>query len=72
MLIYFAVSGIPLLISCLQVSPINLLVDRITDISEGEGDLTASLCLADRKDEIGDVGKAFNKFVAHIRNNNLI
>jgi len=59
---------IGLYITKVLVSPINLLVERITGISEGEGDLTASLCLAERKDEIGDVGKAFNKFVAHIRN----
>ncbi|NQY65563.1 MAG: methyl-accepting chemotaxis protein [Alteromonadaceae bacterium] len=50
------------------VTPINILVKRITDIAEGDGDLTVQLSLAKRNDEIGDVGKAFNTFVAKIRN----
>ena len=49
------------------VKPINSLVASITDIAEGDGDLTAQLDLANRKDEIGNVGKAFNLFVRKIR-----
>jgi len=48
-------------------NPINVLVHRITEISEGDGDLTVNLSLAKRKDEIGAVGKAFNHFVEQIR-----
>ncbi|SFC16111.1 methyl-accepting chemotaxis protein [Pseudoalteromonas denitrificans] len=59
---------IGLYITKVLVSPINVLVERITDISQGDGDLTAKLSIAERKDEIGDVAKAFNQFVLHIRN----
>lgn len=60
--------AIGFLIAKYLVSPINVLVERITDIAEGDGDLTVKLALAERNDEIGDVGKAFNTFVAKIRN----
>ena len=49
------------------VKPINLLVERLKDISSGDGDLTATLTLAERDDEIGEVGRAFNQFVAKIK-----
>ncbi len=58
---------IGLLIAKYLVSPLNILVNRINDISEGEGDLTVKLALAQRQDEIGAVGKAFNHFVEKIR-----
>ncbi|MEZ6190121.1 MAG: methyl-accepting chemotaxis protein [Phycisphaerales bacterium] len=45
--------------------PINLLVARLKDIAEGEGDLTQRVD-QDRKDELGDLGKWFNTFVAKI------
>jgi methyl-accepting chemotaxis protein len=59
---------IGLVIAKVLVAPLNILVARINDISQGDGDLTVKLTLADRKDEIGDVGKAFNVFVGKIRN----
>ena len=49
------------------IKPINSLVASITDISEGDGDLTSQLDIAKRNDEIGDIGKAFNQFVSKIR-----
>lgn len=49
------------------VAPLNVLVKRINDISEGDGDLTVQLSLAKRNDEIGSVGKSFNLFVEKIR-----
>lgn len=49
------------------VHPLNLLVKNIADIAEGQGDLTAEISLAKRDDEIGDIGKAFNRFVSKIR-----
>lgn len=58
---------IGLIIAKVLVTPLNTLVTRINDISEGDGDLTARLTLADRKDEIGEVGRAFNHFVEKIR-----
>ena len=56
-----------LVIAKVLVTPLNDLVDRIRDISEGDGDLTVKLSLAVRTDEIGDVGKAFNQFIEKIR-----
>ncbi len=50
------------------IKPINTLVKKITDIAQGDGDLTSQLDVANRKDEIGDVAKAFNLFVKKIRN----
>jgi len=58
---------IGLIIAKVLVTPLNMLVARFTEISEGDGDLTVRMSLADRSDEIGDVGKAFNKFVGQIR-----
>jgi len=49
------------------VQPINSLVATITNIAQGDGDLTAKLDIAKRSDEIGDIGKAFNLFVSKIR-----
>ncbi|KGJ95086.1 methyl-accepting chemotaxis protein [Colwellia psychrerythraea] len=56
-----------LIIANIIVNPLNILVNRISEISEGDGDLTVELDLARRKDEIGEVGKAFNQFVRKIR-----
>lgn len=57
-----------LIIANIIVNPLNVLVKSISEISEGDGDLTVELDLARRNDEIGDVGKAFNHFVSKIRN----
>jgi len=45
--------------------PLRKLRARLVDIAEGDGDLTARLD-EDRRDEMGDVGRAFNVFVAKI------
>jgi len=45
--------------------PINLLVSRLKDIAEGEGDLTQRVDQA-RKDELGELGKWFNTFVEKV------
>ena len=49
------------------VKPLNLLVTNISNIAQGDGDLTVELDMAKRSDEIGDIGKAFNSFVSKIR-----
>ena len=46
--------------------PIQGIVHRLKDIAEGEGDLTARLDIS-RKDEIGELSKWFNTFMAKIQ-----
>ena len=46
--------------------PMNQLLDRFRDISEGEGDLTQRVEVKS-KDEFGELAKAFNRFVDDIQ-----
>jgi len=59
---------IPIIIifSVKLVKPINIIVDKITDISEGEGDLSRKIEI-NSKDEIGKLAKAFNAFIDKIK-----
>ncbi|WP_207061376.1 methyl-accepting chemotaxis protein [Motiliproteus sp. SC1-56] len=45
--------------------PIAQVVERLEDIAQGDGDLTARMDV-DRKDEFGELGRAFNQFVAKL------
>ncbi len=45
--------------------PVHALIDRIRDIAQGEGDLTQRVAV-NSEDEIGQLGKWFNRFVARI------
>ena len=54
-----------LLIASLIARPIRAMVDRLKDIAEGEGDLTQRVD-ENRKDELGELGKWFNKFVDRV------
>ncbi len=54
-----------LLIRRLITRPITAMVDRLRDIAEGEGDLTQRVD-ANRKDELGQLGKWFNEFVIKV------
>lgn len=56
-----------LFITTRLTTPIRQLVDAMRDVAEGEGDLTVQLKTASRKDEIGDLSKAFNTFVNKVR-----
>ncbi|MEW5757567.1 MAG: methyl-accepting chemotaxis protein [Pseudomonadota bacterium] len=46
--------------------PIERVVERLRDISEGAGDLTVTLP-AEGRDEFGELAKLFNRFVAKLR-----
>ncbi|GGC05556.1 methyl-accepting chemotaxis protein [Marinobacterium zhoushanense] len=47
--------------------PLRILVDRLREIARGDGDLSVQLQSANRKDEIGELSRAFNDFVGKIR-----
>jgi len=47
--------------------PLAMVLDRLKDIAEGEGDLTKEIA-ADSNDEVGQVAKTFNKFLGKWRN----
>ncbi|HOW84039.1 MAG TPA: methyl-accepting chemotaxis protein [Spirochaetota bacterium] len=49
------------------VDPINKTVERLKDIAEGEGDLTAELDVVGN-DEMADMSRYFNKFLDKMRN----
>jgi methyl-accepting chemotaxis protein len=48
------------------VNPVRLMTNRLKDIAEGEGDLTARVDET-RRDELGELGKWFNTFVGKIQ-----
>ncbi|AEA78912.1 Methyl-accepting chemotaxis protein [Vibrio cholerae LMA3984-4] len=49
------------------LSPIQRLRERVTDISEGNGDLTLRVNIT-TQDEFGELGKSFDKFIEKIQN----
>ncbi|MCC6463905.1 MAG: HAMP domain-containing protein [Planctomycetes bacterium] len=57
--------GIGVLVSRAVFRPVGLLVGRLRDISEGEGDLTQRVPEAARN-ELGELGRCFNRFVVQI------
>lgn len=54
-------------LSALVIKPVKVMAERLTDISQGEGDLTQRL-EASSNDESGQMAGAFNQFVASIDN----
>jgi methyl-accepting chemotaxis protein len=55
-----------LLIARSIISPLRAVVNRLRDIAEGEADLTKRVDEA-RSDELGELGKWFNKFIANMQ-----
>jgi methyl-accepting chemotaxis protein len=55
------------IISAFITKPINQTKDRLKDIAEGEGDLTARIEMK-REDEIGEMANWFNKFIENLQN----
>jgi methyl-accepting chemotaxis protein len=60
------VAGLALAFWGSMLRPLLSLRDRMDDIAEGEGDLTARV-ETNRNDEIGSLGKAFNLFIGRIQ-----
>ncbi len=65
-LVLIVVGGLTLLVSGRVVKPINLMVEGLKDIAQGEGDLTMRLA-ANSKDEIGEMARWFNTFVEKLQ-----
>jgi len=61
-ILIFALFGLGVFLSGLIVKPIQRIVIRIKDISEGEGDLTKRLDIT-TNDEIGELSGYFNRFI---------
>ncbi len=59
--------GLSIIIVRSTIGPIRLVINRLKDIAEGEGDLTNRLD-ATSNDEIGELATAFNTFVEKIQN----
>lgn len=49
------------------INPLRELVDSFQELAKGEGDLNVQLASAKRTDEIGELSRAFNSFIANIR-----
>lgn len=64
----FLVAGLLGVISMLhvQLKPLGVLYERVTDIAEGEGDLTRRIDIGDRRDEIGKLAEKFNHFIENV------
>lgn len=59
--------GLSILVVRTTIGPIKNVVSRMSDIAEGEGDLTRRLEIKN-KDELGDLANAFNTFIIKIQN----
>jgi len=64
-IVIFATILLVFLLRVLLTKPLNMTVDMLRDIAEGDGDLTKRLRVAS-KDEIGAVAKWFNTFLDNI------
>lgn len=48
-----------------MVKPLQYLIERVSDVADGEGDLTKRINI-DRNDEIGKLAGGFNKFLSYL------
>lgn len=65
MIVIFMIIGA--FLSGVVIRPVKVMASRLSDISQGEGDLTQRLDVKD-KDESGQMAMAFNQFVSSIDN----
>ena len=67
LLIGLAVAILVVILLSWMLKPLDYVIDRLKEISEGKGDLTQKIEL-DRDDEIGKVAIYLNKFIDSLRN----
>lgn len=65
-LVIVSLGGMVFALRMLFNKPVAEMIDRVRDIAEGEGDLTARVDL-DRKDELGELAKWFNAFIVRVQ-----
>ncbi|WP_321418281.1 methyl-accepting chemotaxis protein [uncultured Desulfobacter sp.] len=66
LLVVVVIGVITYIVSGRAIRPINLMVEGLKDIAQGEGDLTMRL-EANSKDEIGEMARWFNTFVGKLQ-----
>ncbi len=66
LLVIAVIGAITYVVSGKVIKPINLMVEGLKDIAEGEGDLTMRLA-SDSRDEIGEMARWFNTFVEKLQ-----
>lgn len=64
--VVLAIAGLGFALWLWVLVPIHALRRRLQDIAQGDGDLTARVDES-RRDEIGDLGRAFNQFISRIQ-----
>jgi len=65
-LVILTIVGFVFMLRMMFSRPVRAMIDRVRDIAEGEGDLTARIEIK-REDELGQLGKFFNAFIQNIQ-----
>ncbi|QWV98703.1 methyl-accepting chemotaxis protein [Geomonas nitrogeniifigens] len=65
----FLVVGLAVMVVFLKrlLAPLGLLCQRVSELAEGEGDLTARIDVGARRDELGELAAKLNTFIASVR-----
>ncbi|WP_136525977.1 methyl-accepting chemotaxis protein [Geomonas ferrireducens] len=65
----FLVAGLFVVVLVLKrlLAPLGLLCERVAELADGEGDLTRTIEVGSRSDEIGELAGRLNRFIASMR-----
>lgn len=66
MVVLLLIAAIVIILNFLAIRPLKLLTAMVTDLAEGEGDLTKRLDVKSR-DELGTLAKVFNSFIQRMQ-----
>lgn len=65
-LVILSIIGFVVMLRFMFARPVRAMIERVRDIAEGDGDLTARIEVK-REDELGQLAKFFNAFIANIQ-----